>query len=152
VDLVRRNTDYALRLAANLAAEYNANKALSARKLSKNNNVSYPLTCKLLQKLQQAGIIKSTMGPKGGFQLARLPEQITLLELITTIQGPVSINRCLLDSGVCLMKEKCPLHPKLAGIQKDIDRQLKMTTLADLTCGENPQQPHIERQSNDEPA
>jgi Rrf2 family iron-sulfur cluster assembly transcriptional regulator len=142
MDLILRNTDYALRLAANLAAEYNADKTLSARTLSKNNNVSYPLTCKLLQKFQQAGIIKSTMGPKGGFQLALPPDQITFLQLITTIQGPLSINRCLIGSHICSLKEKCPLHPKLAGLQKDIENQLHATTLADLT-GSNPQ-PQIE--------
>lgn len=137
MDLVRRNTDYALRLAANLAAEYNANKALSARTLSQNNNVPYPLTCKLLQKFQHAGFIKSTMGPKGGFQLALPPDQITFLQLITTIQGPLSINRCLVDSHVCSLKEKCPLHPKLVGIQENIESQLKTMTLADLTGGKN---------------
>jgi Rrf2 family protein len=149
VDLIRRNTDYALRLAANLAAEYNTNKALSARTLSKNNNVPYPLTCKLLQKFQQADFIKSTMGPKGGFLLAQPPEQVTFLQLITTIQGPVSVNRCLLEPYVCPNKGTCPLHPKLVEIQKDIERHLTTTTLADLAGSKNSQQPKIERQHHD---
>lgn len=141
MDLIRRNTDYALRLAANLATEYNKDKALSAKTLSINNNVPYPLTCKLLQKFQQAGIVASTMGPKGGFRLAKTPAEITFLELISIIQGPISVNRCLLGPYACPLKGHCPLHPKLAGLQQDIEQHLKTATLADLT-------PQTERATN----
>jgi Rrf2 family iron-sulfur cluster assembly transcriptional regulator len=133
VDLIRRNTDYALRLAAALAAQYNTGKVLSARVLSEQNNVPYPLTCKLLQKYQRAGIIKSTMGPRGGFGLARRPLEITFLELIEIIQGPIRTNRCLLGTFVCSRQAHCPLHPKLADLQEEIERHLRNTTLAEMT-------------------
>jgi Rrf2 family iron-sulfur cluster assembly transcriptional regulator len=81
VDLIRRNTDYALRLAIALATQYNDGKILSARALSQANHVPYTLACKLLQKYQQAGIVKSVMGQRGGFSLARRPSEITVLEL-----------------------------------------------------------------------
>ena len=132
MDLIRRNTDYALRLAANLAMEYNSQSALSATVLSKKNNVPYPLTCKLLQKFQQAGIVKSTLGSKGGFKLARDPKDISFRDLIETIQGPISVNRCLLGPYSCPMKGHCPLHPKLVGLQKEIEHHLTTTTLADV--------------------
>ncbi|MBN2512069.1 MAG: Rrf2 family transcriptional regulator [Sedimentisphaerales bacterium] len=132
MDLIRRNTDYALRLAANLAAEYASQSALSATVLSKKNSVPYPLTCKLLQKFQQAGFVKSTLGSKGGFQLAREPKDIHFKALIEVIQGPISVNRCLLGPNSCPMKGHCPLHPKLVGLQKEIERHLTETTLADV--------------------
>lgn len=132
MDLIRRNTDYALRLAAALATQYNTDKVLSARVLSQQNNVPYPLACKLLQKYQQAGIIKSTMGPRGGFGLARRPLEITFLELIEIIQGPIRVNRCLLGTFVCPMQERCPLHPKLGDLQEEIERHLRNTTLAEM--------------------
>jgi Rrf2 family iron-sulfur cluster assembly transcriptional regulator len=133
VDLIRRNTDYALRLAAALAAHYNTGKVLSARVLSEQNNVPYPLTCKLLQKYQQAGIIKSMMGPKGGFGLTRRPLEITFLELIEIIQGPIRTNRCILGTFVCPRQAHCPLHPKLTDLQEEIARYLRNTTLAEIT-------------------
>lgn len=132
MDLIRRNTDYALRLAAALAAQYDTGKVLSARMLSQNNNVPYSLACKLLQKYQQAGIVKSTMGPKGGFSLARRPSEITFLELIEVIQGLIRVNRCLLEPFACPMKERCSLHPKLADLQEEMQRHLRNTTLAEL--------------------
>jgi Rrf2 family protein len=116
-----------------MAAQYKTAKVLSARTLSRQNSVPYPLACKLLQRYQQAGIIKSTMGPKGGFSLARQPLEITLLELIELIQGPIRTNRCLLGTFACPMKERCPLHPKLTDLQEEIERRLRNTTLAEMT-------------------
>ena len=133
MDLIRRNTDYALRLTAALAAQYDAGRVLSARALSQDNKVPYTLACKLLQKYQQAGFVKSIMGPRGGFALARRPSEITLLELIETIQGNLSVNQCLAGPLTCSLREQCPLHPKLADLQEDIQRYLRNTTLAELT-------------------
>jgi Rrf2 family protein len=133
VDLIRRNTDYAIRLTATLAAQYDAGNVLSARTLSGTNHVPYTLACKLLQKYQQAGIVKSVMGPRGGFSLARRPSEITLLELIETIQGNVRLNRCLTGPLTCSLREQCPLHPKLADLQEEIHRYFRNTTLAELT-------------------
>jgi Rrf2 family iron-sulfur cluster assembly transcriptional regulator len=133
VDLIRRNTDYAIRLTAALAAQYDAGKILSAKTLSGANHVPYTLACKLLQKYQQAGIVKSVMGPRGGFSLARRPSEITLLELIETIQGNVQLNRCLTGPLTCSLRERCPLHPKLADLQEEIHRYLRNTTLVELT-------------------
>jgi len=132
VDLIRRNTDYALRLTAALAAQYDSGKVLSARALSQVHNVPYTLACKLLQKYQQAGFIKSVMGPRGGFALARRPSEITLLELIETIQGNMKVNRCMAGPHICSLREECPLHPKLADLQEEIQRYLRNTTLAEL--------------------
>jgi Rrf2 family protein len=132
VDLIRRNTDYAVRLVTNLAAQYEAGKVLSARTLAADNNVPYTLACKLLQKYQQTGIIKSIMGPKGGFTLTRRPSEVTLLELIEIIQGNIRINRCFASPLSCPMRERCPLHPKLADLQEEIHRYLRNTTLAEL--------------------
>lgn len=149
MDLIRRNTDYALRLAASLACEYNTGKASSARTLSKNNNVPYPLTCKLLQKFQQAGIVTSTMGPKGGFRLTKTPAETTFLELIAAIQGPISVNRCLLGPYACPMSGQCPLHPKLVGLQQDIEGHLKKATLADLSAQNGIKESQLKGQTNE---
>lgn len=129
MDIIRRNTDYALRLAVGLAGAYRYNRQVSVRKLAQDTNVPYAITSKLLQKLQNCGILKSTMGSRGGFQLNRPPAEITFLDIIEAIQGKISVNKCLLGTHTCSMKGNCPLHPKLAGLQTDIIRHLKETTL-----------------------
>ena len=132
MDLIRRDTDYALRLAAQLAQGFAAGVPVTARVLAKANHVSYPLTCKLLQKLAAAELVESTMGPKGGFVLARRPDSITFGQVIEAIQGPVSVIRCLMGDFKCPMKDACPVRPKLNTMQQGINGFLSDVTLAEF--------------------
>ena len=119
MDIIRRNTDYALRAMIHLAKKWNQ-EPISTKEISETENISYQLTCKLFQKLQKAKLVKSTMGPSGGFSLTKKPENINLNEIITVIQGPISTNKCFLDLKICKRKNKCPLRKKLQVLQSDI--------------------------------
>ena len=132
MELIRRNTDYALRIAAHLANAFAAGKPLSARVLAKENDVSYVLACKLLQKLAGAGLVGSTMGPKGGFVLTRGPEAITFRQIIEAVQGPVNVNRCLVGDFKCPNEKKCPINPKLSEMQQQINGFLNAVKLAEF--------------------
>jgi Rrf2 family iron-sulfur cluster assembly transcriptional regulator len=132
MEVIRRNADYALRIVTILARRAaTEDRMTSSRVLSQEALVSYTLTCKLLQKLQKKGIVRSVMGPKGGFELARPSEKTTFLEVIEAVQGPIRMNRCLLGDNVCPLKERCPLHGKLSGLQKDIYKHLRSATFGD---------------------
>ena len=132
MDLIRRDTDYAFRFAAQLVGAYGEGCLLSARVLAKDNGVSYALTCKILQKLAGTGIVKSTMGPKGGFQLSKNPEAIEFKQVVEAVQGPVSVNKCLVGDYQCPLKGKCPAHSKLAALQSQINGYLKELTLQEF--------------------
>ena len=131
MDILRRNTDYALRLAVNLARHY-GEESLSTRVLAEDEDVSYQLACKLMQKLHGAGLVKSDMGPKGGFELRRAPDKITVAQVIKSVQGPIKLNRCLLGGYKCPRKGDCPVYEKIADLQEYIDEYLSGVTLADL--------------------
>jgi Rrf2 family protein len=136
MDLVRRNTDYAVRLMVHLAREYGQGP-VSTRVAAKDEGVSYPLACKLMQKLHATKLIDSCMGPKGGFSLGRAPTEITLLNVVEAIQGPISINKCLLSSDACNRQPDCPVREKLASVQENIRSSLAGITFADLCSGGN---------------
>ena len=136
MDLIRRDTDYAFRLVAKLAAVYGEETAFSARVLAKETQVSYTLACKILQKLAHAGIVESIMGPKGGWKLAKKPEKVEFRHLIEAIQGPVTVNRCLMGGFKCPLKGKCPAHPKMAVLQKQIEGYFKELTLKEFIVKE----------------
>ncbi len=133
MDVLRRNTDYALRMMVNLASCFNG-ELMSARQLASEGNVSYQLGCKLLQKLHKAKLVRSGMGSKGGFALAREPSKITLMEIISVLQGGIRLNRCLLDGNGCEFQPECEISTKLACLQLYIDGYLGEITLAELVC------------------
>ena len=136
MDILRRNTDYALRLAINLASQA-GDEALSTRVLAEAEDVSYQLACKLMQKLHAAGVVASDMGPKGGFRLKRAPEEISLVEIIEAIQGPLRLNRCVLN-GTCPRQGSCPVRAKIGQLQEQMDDYLRNVTLAELVQGGKP--------------
>ena len=132
MDVVRRNTDYAVRLMVNLARQY-GHGPVSTRVAASEEGVSYPLACKLMQKLHGSKLIESCMGPKGGFALGRNPSDITLLEVVQAIQGPICLNRCLLSSDACSRQVTCAVRAKLAGVQESIVGGLSGITFEDLS-------------------
>ena len=81
MDILRRNTDYALRLMVNLAGQ-EQDGSVSTRVLAEEEQVSYQLACKLMQQLHAGGFVESCMGPRGGFRLGRPAGQISILEVI----------------------------------------------------------------------
>lgn len=134
MDILRRNTDYALRMMITLAEHWHK-KPISTRTLSKEGDVPYQLACKLLQKLHKAGLVKSCRGPKGGFKLSRKPSKINLLKIIETIQGPMTLNRCLINIAACTRQATCPVSRRLVKLQKYLGSFLNGITLDQLLSG-----------------
>ena len=132
MDVLRRNTDYGLRMMAVLAEHFNNGRLMSARQLATDGNFSYELGCKILQKLHKAGLVESSMGPKGGFALRRKPSEITLMEIINVLQGRIRLNRCLLDGEGCEFESDCEINTKLSCLQLYIDGYLDGITLAEI--------------------
>jgi len=131
IDLVRRNTDYALRLMVNVARHY-GNGPVSTRVAAAEEDVPYQLACKLMQRLHRSKLVKSCMGPKGGFSLGKEPSQISLREVVETIQGPISINRCLLAADACHRRRNCMASAKLGELQEYVRNYLDHITLDEL--------------------
>ena len=132
MDVLRRNTDYGLRMMAALAEHFNNGQLISARQLASDGHFSYQLGCKLLQKLHRAELVKSGMGPKGGFTLSREPSKITLMQIIKVLQGGIRLNRCLLDGNGCEFQNECEINTKLSCLQLYIDGYLDGITLAEI--------------------
>lgn len=131
MDIVRRNTDYAVRLMVHLA-QHNGNGPISTKTAAADEQVPYQLACKLMQKLNNAKLVTSCMGPKGGFVLGTEPSKINLLQVIEAIQGPISMNRCVLNEDACSRKKYCAVRKKLADIQKSMTDGLAAITLEEL--------------------
>ncbi len=132
MDVLRRNTDYGVRMMVNLAKHFNNGKLISARKLSQEGHFSYQLGCKVLQKLHKAGLVNSRMGPEGGFTLHKKPSEISLVEIITVLQGGIRLNRCLPGGEGCEFQGDCEVRTKLACLQLYIEGYLGGITLEEM--------------------
>ena len=137
MDLVRRNTDYALRAMVSLVGHHGT-KPISSREAAQHGQIPYQLTCKLMQKLHNARLVESCMGPKGGFRLSRAPSKISLLEVMEAIQGKVRLNRCLLGEDVCPHQKRCKIRTKLAELQQSINNFLGSVALDEIAKAKAP--------------
>jgi Rrf2 family iron-sulfur cluster assembly transcriptional regulator len=132
MDIIRRNTDYALRAAVELAERFGY-EPVATKQIADKRKISYQLACKLLQRLHKAGIVKSEMGPAGGFTLGRNPSRITVRQVVEAVQGPVRLSRCVVSKSFCGLSRCCPLNPELGRLQKNINTFLNGLTLKQLS-------------------
>jgi len=86
---ISRSAEYAL-IAAGYIAGNHQDGAILATKISNEYGVSVGSLLKILQQLVRAGVLRSKRGPRGGFALARPPENITLLQLVEALDGPLT--------------------------------------------------------------
>jgi len=118
-------TDYAFRAVLYLAKK-GKGEVVEAQEIAGQENIPLRFLLKILRQLGQAGIVKSYRGVGGGFSLARAPEDITLLDVVEAVEGPVKINRCLIDPKYCTSQRggRCAIHQELSLIQNDIIARL----------------------------
>lgn len=94
---LNNETDYAVRIVSCLAKK---DMKMDAASISEETGVTLRFTLKILHRLVVGGIVKSFKGNKGGYKLARPAGEITLLDVVEEIYGPLSLNRCKAD-GEC---------------------------------------------------
>lgn len=131
MDVLRKNTDYALRMMANLA-NHHRQGPISVKVLAKEEEVSHQFACKILQQLHEAGLVESVMGPAGGYQLCRKPQQVTLLDIVRAMQGNITINHCTDGNDTCPRQSGCKVNDNLRQLQQIMDGFLADVTLQNL--------------------
>jgi Rrf2 family protein len=111
---------------------------------------------KQLQALTRAGILTSTPGPRGGFRLARSPETITVLDIVTAVEGTQSAFRCtsILRAGpngdaAVDYSAQCAISGTMRRAELVWRRSLAATTLADLRATVERQNPRVPEQTTD---
>jgi len=128
---VTRKADYAIRCVLHLSRE--PGTVSSVEEISRAMFVPKTFLAKILQRLMRAGIVSSTRGVKGGFQLAKRPKDINLLEVIEAIQGPSAPNLCAIDKRMCQLSGICTVHPVWMKIREMVEKELRKTNFANLS-------------------
>jgi len=128
---ISRKTDYSVRVLIALAR--NGNETLSARELSETMQIPYRFLEQVIRGLRQGGFIKSYRGFKGGYQLSRTPQDISLLEIVEAVHGPIELTPCLEEPSACNLIKDCAAHEVWLQVDRNIRQSLGSVTLDKLT-------------------
>lgn len=122
---------YGVRAMLGLASHYGQGPLLMA-KLADDLDVSRKYLHALLTLLRSEGLVKSTRGSGGGYELARPPEDITIADIFLKLEGCDSLVQCLQDAETCDKCDICIARKLWGGLGKVIEDYLASFTLVDL--------------------
>jgi Rrf2 family protein len=135
-----KKADYGL-IAVKHLAMHRDQHACSANEIAEEYGISATLMAKVLQKLARQALVAAKHGSSGGYQLARDPDQISALEVITAIDGPVFITSCVTSHGACDATEKCSVREPLRRVNESILNVLNTVTISQMS--EDPHEPAL---------
>src|SRR6202045_4583775 len=115
--------------------------ACSANEFSEEYGISSTLMAKGLQKLARHGVVATKHGYSGGYQLAKNPGQISALDVISAIDGPVLITSCVTSHGNCDATDKCSVREPLRRVNESILNVLSSVTISQMS--EEPHEPAL---------
>jgi Rrf2 family protein len=127
---ITRQADYAVRAILYLAK--NGEQRSATSQVAQEQRIPPSFLAKIISQLSIAGLLHTSRGARGGVTLAREPKDISLLEVIEAIDGPIQLNECVGESGACTFDKDCPLRPVWCDAQDELVRRLKNTNFAQL--------------------
>jgi Rrf2 family protein len=128
-----KKADYGLIALRHLTiAASNQKPSATAKDIADAYHVPLPLLSKVLQKLARGGLLVSEQGTHGGYRLSRDPHEISALEVIRTIDGPIILTKCFTEHPGCDQTPLCPVREPLRKVHEGILRLLANISLSDL--------------------
>ena len=121
-----------------LLSKQETGTAVSASKLAKPLNTPSTYLSQMLARLVSSGIVGTRRGISGGVYLNREPEDISLFEIITAVEGDSFFQSCFLGISGCGDIEPCPFHEEWRAKKADIKSWLEDTSLADIARDSSP--------------
>jgi Rrf2 family protein len=128
---ITRQADYAVRAVLHLA-HLEPNQRAATSHVAQEQRIPPSFLAKIISQLSIAGLLHTSRGARGGVTLARDPKEITLLEVIEAIDGPILLNECVSDNGTCTFDEECPLRPVWCEAQEELVGRLRGTNFQQL--------------------
>jgi Rrf2 family protein len=130
---ITRQADYAVRAMLYLAQHGQATR-LATAEIGRAQKIPVTFLAKIMAQLSAAGLVRSTRGAHGGIALGRPAGQISLLDIVEAIDGPMLLNECVGDPTACVMGETCPVHDVWCEAQAELVDRLGRTTFAQLAA------------------
>ena len=127
---VTKLTDYASVVLTVLASDPAA--VLSASELAERAGLEVPTVAKLLKPLAQAGLVEGFRGANGGYKLARDAADISLVEIVEAMEGPLGMTECSVHAGQCGIEDSCGVRANWRRINDVVADALRGVSLAQM--------------------
>ena len=127
---VTKLTDYATVVLTVLAAR--PGDVLSAAELAETAGLEAPTVSKLLKPLAQAGLVTSLRGVHGGYRLSRDATEVSLIQIVEAMEGPLAMTECSLDHGDCGLSPQCGVRANWRRINDVVADALRGILLAQM--------------------
>jgi Rrf2 family transcriptional regulator, cysteine metabolism repressor len=124
-------TRYGIRAIIELA-QYEGKRPLQLKVIAERQGISVKYLEQLMSLLRSSGFVRSVRGSKGGYILARAPEQIRLSEVFRCLEGPVTTAECTENEDFCERAADCVAREVWVQVEEAIQRVLSSITLADM--------------------
>ena len=122
---------YGMRAMLDLAQHYDDGLVL-VKNVARRQGISERYLEHLFISLKTAGLVKSVRGAHGGFTLAKAPDKIKLMDIISVSEGPLALVDCVVDAGVCPRSSLCATRDLWRELQSVMGEVLGSLTLRDL--------------------
>jgi len=129
---ITRQADYAVRALIYLT-KLGPEQRASTSQIALDRQIPPSFLAKIVSQLSVAGLLQTSRGARGGVSLAKSPDQISLLDVVEAIDGPILLNDCVGDNNACNFGSSCPMKPVWCDAQKDLVTRLDNTTFASLS-------------------
>lgn len=108
---ISRKIEYGLRAMVCLASLVDG-EVLSFREIARRMDVPETFLAKILKTLVSRKLVRSSRGAQGGYQLARAGKDISFLDVIEAVEGPIGINQCSTEQHqeACKLSSACTMH------------------------------------------
>ena len=124
-----KKADYALIAVRHLATHPGE---ASSSDIADVYGISAPLLAKVLQRLARHGVVKARHGSSGGYHLAKPAREISALDVINAVDGPVVITSCVTSHGNCDHSSKCTVREPLRRVNESIAQVLRSVTISQM--------------------
>ena len=133
---ITRQADYAVRAVLHLS-QLGPDQRAATSQIAQEQQIPPSFLAKIVSQLSVAGLLQTSRGARGGVSLAKTPEEISLLEVVEAIDGPILLNECVANDGVCQFGDTCVMRPIWCDAQADLVARLKKTTFDSFLKEEN---------------
>jgi Rrf2 family protein len=126
---ITRQADYALR-AVIFLSRLNGDQKASTSVIAEDQKIPPSFLAKIVSQLSIAGLIQTSRGARGGVSLAKSPEDISVLDVIEAIDGPVLLNECAKNPENCPFGDSCPLQSIWSETREELVNRLSSATFS----------------------